>query len=51
MPAKQRRLDTVWVNRRVGKEGFGATPPADAEPDLEVPDLATLVAATGLTPD
>jgi 2-haloacid dehalogenase len=44
-------LDTVWVNRRADKEGFGATPPADAEPDFEVPDLRALVAATGLLPD
>jgi 2-haloacid dehalogenase len=43
VPAKEMGLDTVWVNRRKGKKGFGATPPASAEPDLEVPDLATLV--------
>lgn len=42
-PAKQIGLDTVWVHRRAGKEGFGAAPPANAKPDLEVPDLATLV--------
>lgn len=42
VPAKKLGLSTVWVNRRTGKEGFGATPPAEAEPDLEVPDLATL---------
>jgi 2-haloacid dehalogenase len=40
-PAKSLGLSTVWVNRRAGKSG-GATPPADARPDLEVPDLATL---------
>jgi 2-haloacid dehalogenase len=38
----------VWVNRRKGKEGFGATPPAEAEPDLEVPDMWTLVSVMGL---
>ena len=43
VPAKRMGLDTVWVNRREGKEGFGATPPAEAEPDLKVPDLAALV--------
>jgi 2-haloacid dehalogenase len=43
VPAKKMGLDTVWVNRRKGKGGFGATPPAEAEPDLEVPDLSTLV--------
>ncbi len=37
---------TVWVNRRVGKPGFGATPLARATPDLEVPDLATLAEMT-----
>lgn len=41
-PAKALGLATVWVNRRAGKEGFGATVPAEAEPDLEVPDLKTL---------
>jgi 2-haloacid dehalogenase len=42
VPARQLGLDTVWVNRRGGKRGGGATPPADAQPDLEVPDLRTL---------
>ena len=43
VPAKSLGLSTVWVNRRQNKEGFGATLPAKAEPDLEVPDLETLV--------
>jgi 2-haloacid dehalogenase len=43
VPAKQLGLETVWVNRRRGKAGPGATPPAHAQPDLEVQDLATLV--------
>ena len=43
VPAKQLGLETVWVNRRHGKAGPGATPPAHARPDLEVQDLATLV--------
>ncbi len=42
VPAKQLGLATVWVNRRQDKEGFGATPPAQIEPNLEVPDLETL---------
>jgi 2-haloacid dehalogenase len=42
VPAKQLGLKTVWVNRRHGRGGSGATPPADATPDLEVHDLATL---------
>lgn len=40
--AKVLGLSTVWVNRRKGKGGFGATPAAEASPDLEVPDLASL---------
>ena len=42
-PADELGLSTVWVNRRGGKPGSGATPPASATPVLEVPDLATLV--------
>jgi 2-haloacid dehalogenase len=41
-PAREAGLATVWVNRRHGRAGHGATPPMDAEPDLEVPDLASL---------
>ncbi|ROL56973.1 haloacid dehalogenase type II [Bacteroidetes/Chlorobi group bacterium Naka2016] len=41
-PAKDFGLSTVWVNRRMGRKGNGATPFADASPDLEVPDLITL---------
>ncbi|MGD1712771.1 haloacid dehalogenase type II [Dapis sp. BLCC M172] len=43
VPAKAMGLSTIWVNRRQGKEGFGATLPASGKPDLEVPDLKTLV--------
>ncbi len=35
-------LSSVWVNRRHGRQGSGATPPASAQPDLVVPDMATL---------
>jgi len=41
-PANVLGLSTVWVNRRQNKEGSGATPVAQARPDLEVPDLRTL---------
>lgn len=41
-PANQRGIKSVWVNRRAGKEGSGATPVAEAKPDLVVPDLQTL---------
>lgn len=47
-PAKAFGLSTVWVNRRHGKAGFGATPPAQAQPDLVVPDLQTLAQQMGL---
>jgi 2-haloacid dehalogenase len=42
VPAKRLGLSTVWVDRRAGRPGFGATPPAEAAPDLTVPDMATL---------
>jgi 2-haloacid dehalogenase len=42
VPAKELGLATVWVDRRAGKARGGATPPAEADPDLVVPDLATL---------
>ncbi|HET8629734.1 MAG TPA: haloacid dehalogenase type II [Thermomicrobiales bacterium] len=45
-PAKELGLTTVWVNRRHDRPGFGATPPATAQPDLEVPDLRTLARLT-----
>jgi len=48
VPAKTMGLTAVWVNRRKGKEGFGATVPANGNPDLEVPDLKTLVSLMGL---
>ena len=47
-PATQFGLATVWVNRRHGRPSAGATPPAQARPDLEVPDLRTLVAMMGI---
>lgn len=40
-------LSTVWVNRRQGLSGSGATPPAEATPDLTVPNLGSLAALTG----
>jgi 2-haloacid dehalogenase len=46
-PARSLGLATVWVNRRHGKAGSGATPPAQAQPDLEVPDLQTLAHKIG----
>ena len=49
VPAKTLGLSTVWINRRYNKSGFGATPPAQAQPDLEVPDLQTLAEKMGLS--
>jgi len=47
-PAKTLGLATVWVNRRHDKAGSGATPAAQAQPDLEVPDLQSLARTIGL---
>jgi 2-haloacid dehalogenase len=47
-PAGVLGIASVWVNRRAGRAGGGATPQAAAVPDLEVPDLASLVRAAGL---
>lgn len=48
VPAKNMGLSAVWVNRRQGKEGSGASLLATGKPDLEVPDLSTLVSLMGL---
>jgi len=41
-PAQALGLRTVWVNRRHGQPGFGATPPAAARPQVTLPDMASL---------
>ena len=41
-PAGELGLASVWVNRRHGRPGAGATAPAIAVPSLEVPSLAAL---------
>lgn len=46
-PARTLGFACVWVNRRRGRPGGGATTPARATPDLEVPDLATLARLAG----
>ena len=48
VPAKALGLSTVWVNRRHDRPGSGATPPAEATPDLVVPDMATLAELAGV---
>ena len=47
-PARKLGLSNVWINRRHGRGGFGATPAAQAQPDLEVPDLESLAKLIGL---
>lgn len=42
-PAKEMKLTTIWVNRRKGKKGTGATPYTDIKPDFEVQDLNSLI--------
>ncbi len=44
VPAKALGMTTVWINRRHDRPGSGATPPADATPDLVTPDMATFAA-------
>lgn len=46
VPAKQLGMKTVWINRRAGKSGPGATRPPEVsvEPDLVMTDLAGLAA-------
>jgi 2-haloacid dehalogenase len=41
VPAKRLGLATAWIDRRHGRPGSGATPPASATPDLVAPDMAT----------
>ncbi|HSS35819.1 MAG TPA: HAD hydrolase-like protein, partial [Patescibacteria group bacterium] len=33
-------LSTAWIDRRHDKPGFGATPPAEATPDVIAPSMA-----------
>ena len=40
VPAKQLGMTTAWIDRRHGRPGSGATPAADARPDLAVPSMA-----------
>lgn len=40
-PARALGITTLWINRRGGRSGSGASPPADAQPHAEVPDMAS----------
>ncbi len=48
VPAKALGFTTAWVNRASRLTGTGLAPPAEAVPDLEVPDLQSLVELMGL---
>jgi 2-haloacid dehalogenase len=47
VPAKAVGLRTVWINRRHGRPGWGATPapPVEVTPDWEFPSMAAFAAA------
>jgi 2-haloacid dehalogenase len=45
VPAQRLGLTSVWIDRRHGREGAGATPVAAAEPDATFPDMASFAAA------
>ena len=49
VPAKRLGLTTVWIDRRHDRPGFGATPPADVEPDATFPDMASFATAATAT--
>jgi 2-haloacid dehalogenase len=46
VPARSLGIATVWVNRKSARPGVGAVRASLGKPDLEVPDLASLAAAT-----
>ncbi len=48
VPAQELGLTTVWVNRQSILPGIGLSLPVAVTPDLEVPDMQSLVAAMGL---
>jgi 2-haloacid dehalogenase len=41
VPAKELGMTTAWIDRRRGRTGSGATPPASVVPDVVSPDMAT----------
>ena len=44
-PAQRLGMTTVWIDRRQGRPGSGATPKAVATPDATFPDMASFAAA------
>jgi 2-haloacid dehalogenase len=45
VPAKALGLSTIRIDRRHGRPGSGATPPAEASPDATFPDMASFAEA------
>ncbi len=45
VPAQRLGFSSVWIDRRGDRDGTGATPPAEAHPDLTFPDMASFAAA------
>jgi 2-haloacid dehalogenase len=45
VPAAALGWSSVWIDRRHGRHGSGATPPAEARPDATYPDMASFAAA------
>ena len=45
VPAKNMGMATVWIDRRAGKTGAGATPPAEARPDWRFESLQAFAEA------
>jgi 2-haloacid dehalogenase len=45
VPAKRLGLTTVWIDRRHGRPGSGATPPAEAAPDATYHDMTSFADA------
>jgi 2-haloacid dehalogenase len=45
VPAAKLGLHSVWIDRRTGRAGGGATPPAEASPDATFADMAGFAAA------
>jgi 2-haloacid dehalogenase len=41
VPARELGLASAWIDRRRGREGSGATPPASARPAVHFPDLTS----------
>ncbi|MBI2777280.1 MAG: haloacid dehalogenase type II [Chloroflexi bacterium] len=51
VPAKALGMTTAWIDRRHGRPGGGATPPANARPDAAFPDMASFAAAAVPAPN